>query len=63
MTGTEATATGAEQDDAIEREISYEEYSPKGTATLIAIYFALLVALWVFTYFVEFLGREVTVIG
>ncbi len=51
------------EDDAIEREIGYEEFSPVGTATLIAIYFVILVALWFFTYFVEFLGRDVTVIG
>lgn len=47
----------------IEHEIGYDEFTPIGTATLIAIYFAILVVLWVFTYFVEFLGRQVTVVG
>lgn len=47
----------------VEREIDYDEFTPIGTATLIAIYFAILVVLWVFTYFIEFLGREVTVVG
>lgn len=63
MTGTETSAGGSEAADGIEREIGYEDFSPIGTATLIAIYFAILVVLWVFTYFVEFLGRNVTVIG
>ena len=52
-----------EVDDQRERQISLEEFTPIGTATLIAIYFVILVVLWVFTYFVEFLGREVTVVG
>lgn len=52
-----------EADEEIEREIGYEEFTPVGTATLIAIYFAILVVLWAFTYFVEFLGRQVTVVG
>jgi hypothetical protein len=50
-------------DTEIEREISHEEFTPIGTATLIAVYFVILVVLWVFTYFVEFLGRELTVVG
>ena len=50
-------------DEDIEREIGYEEFTPIGTATLIAIYFAILVVLWVFTYFFEFLSRQVTVVG
>lgn len=50
-------------DEDVEREIGYEEFTPIGTATLIAVYFAILVVLWVFTYFVEFLGRQVTVVG
>ena len=55
--------SGAETNGDIEREISYEEFTPIGTAALIAIYFVILVVLWAFTYFVEFLGREVTVVG
>lgn len=47
----------------IEREIDHDEYDPIGTAVLIVIYFLILVALWFFTYFVEFLGNDPTVIG
>ncbi|MFB6105961.1 MAG: halocyanin domain-containing protein [Halobacteriaceae archaeon] len=43
--------------------IEHDEYDPMGTATLIAAYFLILVVMWVFTYFVEFLGRGPTVIG
>lgn len=41
----------------VEREISHEEYDPIGTLVLIGIYFLIIVFLWVFMYFVEFLGR------
>jgi len=46
-----------------EREISHDEYDPVGTAALIGLYFLILVALWIFMYFVEFLGNDPTVIG
>ena len=42
--------------------VSHEEYDPWGTAALVAFYFVLIALLWVFMYFVEFLGR-VSVIG
>lgn len=45
------------------REIGHHEYDPIGTLTLIALYFAILVLLWTFIYFVEFLGRDLTVVG
>ncbi|WP_254522689.1 signal peptidase complex subunit 2 [Natrinema caseinilyticum] len=45
------------------REIGHEEYDPVGTAILIGIYFLILVLLWVFMYFVEFLGNGPTVVG
>ena len=45
------------------REIGHDEYNPVGTLALITIYFAILVILWTFVYFVEFLGRDLTVIG
>lgn len=41
----------------IEREISHDEYDPVGTLVLIALYFLIIATLWVFVYFVEFLGR------
>ncbi|MFC6716353.1 hypothetical protein ACFQGT_07370 [Natrialbaceae archaeon GCM10025810] len=44
------------------REIGHDEYDPIGTAVLIGIYFLILVFLWVFMYFVEFLGNGPTVV-
>ena len=45
------------------REIGHDEYDPVGTAALIAVYFVILAVLWVFMYFVEFLGGGPTIIG
>ena len=45
------------------REIGHDDFDPTGTAALIVIYFLILVAMWVFVYFVEFLGNGPTVIG
>jgi hypothetical protein len=45
------------------REIEHDEYDPVGTAALIAAYFVILAVLWVFMYFVEFLGNGPTIIG
>lgn len=45
------------------QEIEHDEFDPVGTVVLIVIYFLILVAMWVFTYFVEFLGNGPTVIG
>ena len=50
-------------DESIEREIGHDEFNPRGTLALITIYFLILVALWVFMYFIEFLGRGPTVVG
>jgi halocyanin-like protein len=67
--GALAGATDAEEpawpdaEDGIEREIDHEEFDPTGTASLIALYFLILVGLWFFMYFVEFLGNGPTVIG
>ncbi|MFT4945226.1 MAG: hypothetical protein ACI9K3_001170 [Halovenus sp.] len=41
----------------IEQEIDHDEYDPVGTLVLIFIYFLIIGALWIFMYFVEFLGR------
>jgi hypothetical protein len=49
--------------DSIEREIGHDEFDPVGTLVLILAYFAILVVMWVFMYFVEFLGRGLTVVG
>lgn len=42
------------------RTITHDEFDPIGTLVLIALYFAALVAMWLFTYFVEFLGNAPT---
>jgi halocyanin-like protein len=43
--------------------IGHDEYDPVGTATLIIVYLAIVAIMWVFMYFVEFLGGGPTVIG
>jgi hypothetical protein len=45
------------------REIDHDEFDPIGTLVLIVVYMAILGAMWVFMYFVEFLGGDLTVIG
>ncbi len=40
-----------------------EEFDPRGTLTLILVYLGLLVVMWVYIYFVEFLGNELVVVG
>ncbi len=46
-----------------ERELTHEEFDPKGTLALILMYFAILVVMWVFMYFIEFLGNDLVVVG
>ena len=50
-------------DPDVVREIGHDEYDPIGTLVLIGIYFLILIAMWFFMYFVEFLGNEPTVVG
>ncbi|MCU4925772.1 hypothetical protein OB905_07215 [Halobacteria archaeon AArc-dxtr1] len=45
------------------REIGHDEFDPVGTLVLILLYFLILVFLWFFMYFVEFLGNDPTVVG
>ncbi|MEA1931365.1 hypothetical protein [Halohasta litorea] len=45
------------------REIGHDEFDPYGTLALILIYFAILSVMWVFMYFVEFLGNDLTVLA
>lgn len=40
-----------------------EEFDPVGTLTLILLYFVILAIAWVFIYFVEFLSRDLVVVG
>ncbi|SDR25896.1 hypothetical protein [Natronobacterium texcoconense] len=53
----------AGHDKPVIREIGHDEYDPVGTLALIALYFLILVLLWLFMYFVEFLGNDPTVVG
>jgi len=46
-----------------ERTVAHDEYNPTGTAALIVAYLLILVAMWFFMYFVEFLGNGPTIIG
>lgn len=45
------------------RQIDHDDFDPIGTLVLIAIYMAIVGVMWVFMYFVEFLGGDLTVIG
>lgn len=49
--------------EATDATDSAEDFDPVGTVVLIAIYMAIVVGMWIFTYFVEFLGRGVTIVG
>ncbi len=56
--GTQAVSESAEPTGR--RKIGHDEYDPVGTLTLILLYFLVLILMWVFTYFVEFLGNDPT---
>jgi halocyanin-like protein len=43
--------------------LDHEEFDPVGTFTVVLGYFVILVLMWVFMYFVEFLGNGPTVVG
>ncbi len=45
------------------RQLGHDEFDPVGTLALIGLYFLVLVAMWLFMYFVEFLGNDPTVVG
>ena len=45
---------------APDRTIGHDEYDPVGTLVLILLYFLVLVLMWLFTYFIEFLGNDLT---
>ena len=45
------------------RQIDHDDFDPVGTLVLIAIYMTIVGVMWVFMYFVEFLGGDLTVIG
>jgi len=56
------TDGGVERAEGIEREIGHDEFDPVGTVVLVFVYFLIVVLLWVFMYFVEFLGNGPTVV-
>lgn len=39
------------------------EFDPIGTLTIVALYFLILIAAWIYMYFVEFVGNDPTIIG
>jgi len=64
--GQPASSDAGGQEAPLERpvrELDHDEYDPVGTAALVAVYFLILVGMWVFMYFVEFLGNGPTIIG
>ena len=42
------------------RTITHDEFDPLGTLALISLYFLILIGLWLFTYFVEFVPNDPT---
>ncbi|MFC4246305.1 cytochrome oxidase [Natribaculum luteum] len=46
-----------------ERTLGHDEFDPIGTLALITLYFLILVVMWLFMYFVEFVGNGPTVVG
>jgi hypothetical protein len=62
-TETEKSVSAPPMQEGIERELTHEDYDPKGTLLLIFIYMIILMIMWVFMYFVEFLGNEMVVVG
>jgi hypothetical protein len=59
---TGADKSWEERNPDIEREITIDEFQPKGTLTLTLIYFAIVVLMWIFMYFVEFAGNAPSII-
>ncbi|MGK7369439.1 MAG: hypothetical protein ACNS64_04430 [Candidatus Halalkalibacterium sp. M3_1C_030] len=46
----------------IVQEISIEEFQPKGTLALTLLYFAIVLLMWIFMYFVEFAGNAPSIL-
>jgi halocyanin-like protein len=69
-TSETATPTAAERtpeqsvfEAGVVRSLGHDDFAPRGTATLVVVYLGIIGLLWVFMYFVEFLGNGPTVIG
>jgi preprotein translocase subunit SecG len=60
-TEREPTAEAAFEEPEV--ELKHDDFDPVGTFTVVLGYFVILVLMWVFMYFVEFLGNGPTVVG
>jgi halocyanin-like protein len=60
---TEREPTAEAAFEAPEVELKHDDFDPVGTFTVVLGYFVILVLMWVFMYFVEFLGNGPTVVG
>jgi halocyanin-like protein len=60
---TEREPTAEAAFEAPEVELEHDDFDPVGTFTVVLGYFVILVLMWVFMYFVEFLGNGPTVVG
>ena len=57
------SANEPKSNDQQVREISEEEFDPKGTLALTMLYFVLIMVLWFFMYFVEFAGKGPSILS
>ena len=53
----------AEVPEAETESVDHDAFDPVGTAALLLVYFLVVGLMWLFMYFVEFLGNGPTVIG
>lgn len=53
-------AESPEEPGVQRNRIGHDEFDPIGTVALITLYFLVLILMWAFTYFVEFLGNAPT---
>jgi len=60
--GAETRVTESAAEQPVE-EVGHDEFDPTGTLSLVLVYLGILVVMWVFMYFVEFLNNNPTVIG
>ncbi len=63
MGGTETGGATVTEGGGDHGDPDAEEFDPIGTLALILTYFAILVVAWIYVYFIEFLSRDLTVIG
>jgi hypothetical protein len=61
--GTTNVETKTMATEDTKREIGHDEFDPVGTLVLIAVYFVILVVMWIVMWRIEFIGNGPTVIG